>query len=726
MSRSALLAFACLASFLILLPLALKKPGLPMRLAGDEATYLSMATSLALDGDVRCDEVDRSRLFAEFPFAEGVRLELASDDGWASTRFARPLIYPLVAAPWVALWGANGAIALNAALFVLAVACGWRHLRRPGSDGLALLFSLGFFLFSTTFVYLFRAQPQILIMAMVTVAMTFGWQRPEGERREPTAWHRWWLSGAALGLAILLEPVLALLAVPLFGGLGKARRRAAGSWLAGCAGMLLLGSLLSAAWAGQLWPGRPSGEQPARTFTVDSPLETPWRDPPAGSFTVDTATESADARRSVGDFFEDASLFLWGRRTGILPYFPLIAPLLVIFGAGAPRDRRRWHLLAVLAVLGLLQLIAEPVSRALHEADAGNPHMVGIYPAFLFLITRLRRPAVLASYGLGALVLGPMITMTLGSVVPGAPIHAHTRNFPFTWLPFEVPALGHLSGYREVELYGLESSSDSPTARLWAPADQTQIRGNELWLLGGESVELWLENRSELSSVVLQLRNLASHNRVELRIAGQRIRRDFDQVPPAGISFHLELEPERADRVRRLDSTQAPGRIYYYRLRIETRLGEKPKWRQDTGGRDYLGVALAVLGTREYLGRDLYAVEWLGCGAPAQVAPGEEFLAAARLRNSSDHGWPHPGPARVRLSYRWLAGGLEVATPSERTDLPAPVAPGQDFASWVLVRAPRAPGSYQLEIDPLFENVAWFSSRDPDATCRVDVEVAPR
>ena len=716
MSRPVRLAFVCLAGFLILLPLSLKKPGLPMRLTGDEATVLAMATSLVHDRDLRCDRADLERLFAEFPFTE-VDLEFASDDDWASARFAGPVIYPLVAAPFVALWGANGPLALNAALFLLALVCGGHHLRRAGPGGVALLFALGFFLFSAAFVYLFRIQPQILTMAAVAAAMVLGW---DGARGGLTG-RRYGFSGAALGVAVLHEPALALLTVPLLVGpylTRDARRspRRTVAWLAAFGLTVIAGVLLSIALTGNAWPDHLDYPENAARFTVDNPLELPWHDP--DRLVAGREAETAGARRSIVDLFEDSSMLLWGRRSGVLPYFPLILPILLAFGVGS-RGRRRhreWLLLATVSVLGVLLLIAEPVSRGLHQNQVANPHMVAIYPAFLFLVPHLRRAWVVASYGLGALVLGPLISTSLGIVVPGAGIHAHTRNLPLSLLPFEYPALGRAPGLHRLELHG---AGDAGPAYLWAPADQAQVRGEELWLLGGESVELWLESRAEVPSAVFMLRNLAAGNRVSMRMAGQKEARDLDQVPATGLSFRLEFEPRKPDKTRRDDG----GWIHYYRLRIKTQVGEKPRWQQGAA-RDYLGVAVAFLGTREFLGRDLYATEWLGCGVPPRVAPREELLAAGRLRNLSQHPWPALGPARVRLSYRWLdAEGREVPHASARTELTETALPGAELASWISVVTPEASGNYTLELDPLFENVAWFSNKAPDTTCRVAIEV---
>jgi hypothetical protein len=60
-----------------------------------------------------------------------------------------------------------------------------------------------------------------------------------------------------------------------------------------------------------------------------------------------------------------------------------------------------------------------------------------------------------------------------------------------------------------------------------------------------------------------------------------------------------------------------------------------------------------------------------------------------------------------------------------RTDLPLPLAPGKGARVRLRVEAPARPGSYVLQIEPLVEHVAWFSSRVEDATVRVPVAVTP-
>ncbi len=717
MSRPAVLVFVCLAAFLLLLPTSLKKPGLPMQLYGGEPTQYLMAASLAADGDLACGAEDLDRLFAAFPFASGLRLELSSDDGWRTARFRPPPVYPLLAAPFTALWGARGPVFLNALAFLAAVAAGWAQLRRRNGDGAALLYATGFFVFSAAFAGLFRMEPQVLVMGLVASSLSLGWSGGKGGEA-PGAW-RLGLSGVALALAVFQQPSAALLALPLGLALGRSPRAAA-VWLGGAGTTLAVVALLSLAWTGRAWPASTGDGVEVRTFTVDSPLELPWQSPgPAGP---EPGPEPPAGIRGPGALLEDAGFLLWGRRGGILPYFPFLVPLAVLFLTGE-RRARKWALVAALVAFAALEVALEPVSEAPHEGHAGNPHFTGVYPACLVLLGRLPAAATAASYALGAMVLSTLLLTPFGAVVPEAPVYAHTRSFPLRLLPFEYPSLGRASELREVALHGL--GEEAPPARLWAPADQSRMLGDDLWLLGGESVELWLESRGEIRSAVFSLRNLASGNRIALRLGGERQELSFEQLPSAGVARQARFEPRRPTEVRR----DRAGPVSYYRLRAATRLGEKPKWRMDTGGRDYLGVGLAFLGTAEFLERDLYAARWLGCGAPPSVGPGETFQAVARLENASPHPWPHQGPARVRLSYRWLraggeGGGEPLAEAGLRSELPRTVEPGEELSAWVAVRAPRQAGRYVLELDPLFEHVAWFSDRNGGATCRVEVEVA--
>jgi hypothetical protein len=109
---------------------------------------------------------------------------------------------------------------------------------------------------------------------------------------------------------------------------------------------------------------------------------------------------------------------------------------------------------------------------------------------------------------------------------------------------------------------------------------------------------------------------------------------------------------------------------------------------------------------------------------PAQVPAGWKFTIATRLTNKSRVTWPNRGGARVRLAYHWLTpDGRPVLWKGERTELPEPVPPGGQVNIQQEIVAPAQPGRYVLELDPVFENVSWFSKENGGTTFRREIEV---
>src|SRR3990172_8376643 len=170
MNGTARLALTALAVFLVLLPVTLAKPGLPVNLKADEPAYYLMALSLARDRDLRLEVKDVDRLFEEFPLVPASNLIVMSDDGWRTVHYSKPLLYPLLGAPFAAALGANGLLVLNILLVVAMVWMGARHLRRHNSDGVALLVAAAFVLLSCGFAYAFWIHAEIFCMAAVAAA----------------------------------------------------------------------------------------------------------------------------------------------------------------------------------------------------------------------------------------------------------------------------------------------------------------------------------------------------------------------------------------------------------------------------------------------------------------------------------------------------------------------------------------------------------------------------
>lgn len=701
MDRHARLTFVCLGLVLVLAALGVKKPGLPMQVQGEEPTWVAMAQSLAFDGDLRFERGDAERLFADFPFVDRPSFALRSADGWQHAELDLPLLYPLLAAPLVRVFGSNGLAALNLLLLLIAIAVAAGHLRRDNDSAPAWLFASAFFLLSLAWVYAFHPRPEILALCAVTVLFAAGLRAVDATGPAKGRLGAGLLSGVMLLPLLDLEPAWLWLALPIVGlAVVRRRWRALGGWAIGTTLALILAAFLAPP-AGEGW------EQ--ATVELENPLV--WPLPPAESAPPVRWHEPSTARRTLH--------FFLGKHTGLLPYFPLLLVALYLaaraLSARDPAARSgRGESLWISLGIGLTMVTIPSLDAAsFPEEVTGNPWLVPIYPAFLFLLSRLRTGAVVAAFALGTWTLGALLWTPFGSVAPGASSQAHVRGAPFAWLPTEVELLPGLPGYQRFAL---------PDGTLWSRYDQVTLMGEDLWLLGGEEVELWFESDSEAPRAAVDLRNLADPQRLEVSFDDQTQVLDYADLPPRGESRRLELD--LAPPNRRLRSA-AGEEVLLHRLEIDSERGASPSW-SGLGRHHYTGAVLTWLGEPERLQRDLYAAEWLGCGAPQQVEAGELFLALSRLRNASPHPWPAQGGARVRLAYHWLdVEGEMVVRDGLRTELSGEIEPGEVATLWQTVEAPDEPGSYLLELEPIFERVSWFADRDPAASCRAEVEVEP-
>ena len=114
--------------------------------------------------------------------------------------------------------------------------------------------------------------------------------------------------------------------------------------------------------------------------------------------------------------------------------------------------------------------------------------------------------------------------------------------------------------------------------------------------------------------------------------------------------------------------------------------------------------------------------------APAQVIGGDMLVIKALIRNTSKTTWPGEHRRRdgylVRLGNHWTRSGKDVRFNDARAALPQDLAPGEQVELSLELQAPWAPGRYELELDMVEEQVAWFSQRG-SRVARHIIEVLP-
>jgi hypothetical protein len=756
MSRTAKATFAAVALFLCLFPLFLAKPGLPLSLKSDEPAYYLMALSLAKDFDLRCETKDVARLAVEFPHSETRNLILGSLDHWRTVYFAKPYLVSLFAAPFAALFGANGFVAMNMALLLGSVWLGALWLKRENDEAPALLFSFGFFFLSNIFSYVFWLHTEILCVASVTACLYFGLTdgvpvAGAGRLARPRAWvasasGRLALSGAVLVVGAYNKPYLALLGLPVIvRAFRRGGARAAASWIAGAAASALVVCGLSILLIGRPTPylGFPRFGVEVTSFDRMPRLPTPEEAEAAAAEAAGVGLD--DAKPALNSFvwiltsarvdagtLANLGYFLIGRHTGLFPYAPFVLLALLLFLFRRPREPERWLLLASLAAIGLWSIVYIWFNWHGGGGFVGNRYFVNALPGFLFLAGRIA-PSWLPAlgYALAGLFVGGLVFTPFGAHVPSPTLQAHTRNGAFQLLPLERTFERSIPGYLNLRAGG--------GAFLFGRADQFFPVDDSLLVVGGRPVEIELRTPAPVARPVFEVATFVAPNRVELELGGARARIDFDDAAPPKNVTRVTLErPRPAFRLLPSYETSTAYRLVVsaerqvwrdqelaYRAPSTEAAVKPPLWWKGEE-RVLVGAAVSYLGERDELDADLYAVDWLDTPLPDAWPAGRLVSLPIRIRNASGAVWRQDGAIAVAVSYHWLRpDGSRESWEGVRSQLPKDVGPGEAVTVLLQVETPGAPGSYVLELDLVRERIAWFSERRDGQSLTRPIEIVP-
>jgi hypothetical protein len=427
---------------------------------GDEATYVSMALSLAYDHDLTYERRDldrfyglyrsgpdgiflkkgkqlRIRAMAQPPFVHTVK---SSDKQTDRLYFAKALLYPIVAAPFVRLLGLNGFLVLHVLLLFGVCVCGYTFLAARSQPVPAMIFTLAFVGATCVPIYTVFLAPEILHFSLIFFAY-FLWLYKEVKPDAPGMLRG---RGSDIAAAILLgaatyskPPNHALLVAPLVIWFWWRRK-----WFDG----IRVGAVsvavaccffgLTAMNTGEF--NYQGGDRKTfyTAFPFDGSKDNVW-----DRKGTEMSTNDSDADSVLQDFTNrfahNVEYFLVGRHFGFVPYFfpGVVAIGLWLFS----RERLQpWRLLTFLAVVGSAAglLVLAPYSWSGGGGPSGNRYIIGVYAATFFLTPPLTStaPALLAWLG-GALFTAKMLVNPF--VAAKSPYLTTERGFA-RWLPVEV------------------------------------------------------------------------------------------------------------------------------------------------------------------------------------------------------------------------------------------------------------------------------------------------
>ena len=426
----------------------------PSHVWGDEGTFLAMTESLVGERDLTFDGHDRERLLARSGGASTVIL------GRSDRRIAysKPILFPLLAAPFYALFGPRGIVLLNVLALAGALALARAFLRRLGPSGPAALTLATFAGAAVVIPYVFWRMSDALQLALATAGLTLTLARWRGRApAEPNLADRCLEHPAApavgaffLGLLVSLRLNNALvaavpIAVALVDGRPAARHgpgRGRGSRLhrvavlaigTGLAVALILGltylgtgisnpyrAVRTSFSAATGYPGGPDQAEVEKRFV-------------AARATHQTALEpSADLRSTTY-----AGLYFWvGRHTGFLIYFPAALALLMT-------AMRRLDRVGVLALGGFATAVAflvgwYPWNYFGGDTFIGNRYILPAYPLLLVALKELPRKRLLAvAWALAFALYGSAWISVTRTAEVDRTSQSHAHAGLFRWLPYE-------------------------------------------------------------------------------------------------------------------------------------------------------------------------------------------------------------------------------------------------------------------------------------------------
>ena len=434
-------------------------PGTTIGFHSDEATYYLIGHSVAHDFDLEYRREDLVRALQEYPegpsgvfLKKGQTRDGRPDPDPQRLYYGKAFVYPLLASPFVKVFGTNGFFLFNSLLMAGAMLAAYAFFSARAPATPSLLLSGAFILATTVPAYAFWVAPEVFNFACGAFAY-FCWLYKEVA---PAGRSRWLRDGrsdygaaALLGMLTFSKVTNAAMFIPVLLWLlwkrqWKRAGIATGVFVLVAAAFFGVNVATSGDWnyQGGLIEGK------ITRFTFHSkPHGQPAFPFQTSDFQFDPGLQAVARNDSLWDVIFDPDVFVsrtsWntlytfvGRHAGIVPYFFPAAMAMAAF-LWRPRARPLWQWLVLLG--GLMQIfgimISQPYTWNGSGGSLGNRYFITAYGLFPFLLPPIRSvAAALVPWLAGALFTAKIVLHPFYySYNPDEP----TWHGPLRWLPIE-------------------------------------------------------------------------------------------------------------------------------------------------------------------------------------------------------------------------------------------------------------------------------------------------
>lgn len=560
-------------------------------LFSDESTYYMMTQSLGHDGDLEYTKKDLIRYTKDFPSGPlGIFLKKGKE---GKIYFAKSFAFPIFAAPFVRIFGANGFFVFHSILLLILLFMGYSYYSLSNPNGLSLAFIFTFLFASIAMVYFFWMTPDFFNL-FLAFSMLFLWLYKHHHRdsskilKSAPKLKLFLLSDSSdyaacvlIGIAVFSKPPnIALLGPILLFSLLKKRYLKSVVMV----GIFLLVSGIfwgSNAFVTGDWNYQ-GGERKSFYGEGGFPLakeDLTFENTPGYEMTTKDYAKKHFYHPRV--FFYNIFYYFFGRFAGITWYFfPAFLALIVFF------FRRKhlfnWLILAALAGEILIWIIGMPDNYAGGGGALANRYFLNIYPFFFFLPGLKRNYKeigvswIFASVFIGQILISPL----QHSHYPAT----HVKKFPFKLLPIEMTLVNNFPtntnpyahrqpvGIKDTFLYFLDDNFHPRTGSL--------EENNGFYTRGSKKAEMVLKTFYPIKQVTFHLRNNPRYsNKIKVWFAGENKSIPLTKLQTGSLTF----TPKKVFKMNKW--------IHLYKLSIKAQKGSIPYLEiEEAKEHRYLGV----------------------------------------------------------------------------------------------------------------------------------------
>ncbi len=458
---------------------------------GDDPCYYSMVESFVNDGDFILNNKDLQRWgHNELQISPNAAYAIIDKKG--VIKYAKPILYPIIAAPFFFL-GIRGLALLNGLFLGGCIALSYLYLRRYFNRNNSLLIAGGFFLCSFMPAYVSWIHPEMMLYFACVLCMRFYKNKPA-------------LAALVMGIISSLRVEFFLLFVSLimvlvFWKKFKELAKSVSMYLAGYGLMLFMTFLFLgqvSAYGGERYfiPGR-----------IGHPYLSLQE---IKGFLVSTHSMfEGSGFNSLRLFLGNIANFFIGRFTGIIWYgFPaaVCAVLYLFYRHRIKREEKIFGdvILAIMLFLAIILVIARPLNYFGGKDFVCNRYL-SILPSLLFLpwIKAIKKPGKIILLFLPGLIISSQVIINdIFIKNSNRRYFAHTAAFPLKYAPLGLAQVESLM-LDNIQLKGLENLS------LYTPLGVKMRDGKKILLDANQEIVFVLVQES--IKTYLTLKGRPSH-----------------------------------------------------------------------------------------------------------------------------------------------------------------------------------------------------------------------